>query len=202
MNKILIVSVSLAFLLLSYFLTKYLQLSSSTNPKLFNNENQITLEIPDAPSCKLIEKSKPFITNNIKNQNKCYFNSTELTIPPPEERPAWSYQQLYSYFEAYDFQEDGLYYPKDCEPSSINAIIVCYRDRDQHLRYFLEHTIKTLIRQNSAFKIYLVEPLQNTTFNRAKLFNVGFVEAMKDKGENFYNCVTFHDVDLIQMSKN
>ena len=90
-----------------------------------------------------------------------------------------------------------MYFPKGCKPSSINAIVVCYRDREEHLQYFLEYTIKTLIRQNSAFKIYIVEPPQNTTFNRAKLFNVGFVEAMKDKGDDFFNCVTFHDVALI-----
>lgn len=34
----------------------------------------------------------------------------------------------------------------------------------------------------------------NYTFNRAKLMNVGFREAMKEED---WNCLFFHDVDLI-----
>ena len=57
--------------------------------------------------------------------------------------------------------------------------------------------MQTLIYQKAAFKVYVVEPLAGTIFNRAKLFNVGYKEAIKDKGFGYYNCVTFHDVDLM-----
>lgn len=40
----------------------------------------------------------------------------------------------------------------------------------------------------------LLPQAENYTFNRAKLLNVGFKEAMKDED---WDCVFFHDVDLI-----
>ena len=50
-------------------------------------------------------------------------------------------------------------------------------------------------KQQLDFKIYVVEQSENTTFNRAKLFNVGYDIAKNDPILN-YDCYTFHDVDL------
>lgn len=43
---------------------------------------------------------------------------------------------------------------------------------------------------------YLVFQLGEDTFNRAKLLNVGYTEALKDAE---YDCFIFSDVDLIPM---
>ena len=50
-------------------------------------------------------------------------------------------------------------------------------------------------KQQLDFKIYVIEQSENTTFNRAKLFNVGYDIAKNDPILN-YDCYTFHDVDL------
>ena len=55
-------------------------------------------------------------------------------------------------------------------------------------------TISFSRKQNLHYKIYLVNQTDLNPFNRAMLFNVGFTEAMNDHN---WNCVIFHDVDLI-----
>ena len=70
------------------------------------------------------------------------------------------------------------------------AIIVPFRDRPDHLRIFLNNMHPYLMRQRLHYKIFLVEPHSNLTFNRGMLKNIGFVEAMKDS--NKWNCFMFH----------
>lgn len=53
---------------------------------------------------------------------------------------------------------------------------------------------RLLIKQQLDYAIFIIEQIENQTFNRAKLMNVGFMEALK-----IYNweCFIFHDVDLL-----
>ncbi|CAF0804114.1 unnamed protein product [Brachionus calyciflorus] len=51
-------------------------------------------------------------------------------------------------------------------------------------------------KQQIEYGIYLVEPLQNLTFNRGLLMNIGFIESLKQTNET-WECFIFHDVDLI-----
>uniref|UniRef100_A0A5S6QGK6 FAD-dependent oxidoreductase 2 FAD binding domain-containing protein n=1 Tax=Trichuris muris TaxID=70415 RepID=A0A5S6QGK6_TRIMR len=93
----------------------------------------------------------------------------------------------------------GINVPQGCQPSDHVAIIVPYRDRASHLRIFLSHMHPFLSRQRLHYGIFIVEPGKNETFNRGKLMNVGFMEALK-----FYNwsCFVFHDVDLLPENDN
>jgi hypothetical protein len=96
-----------------------------------------------------------------------------------------------------DLSLGGHFKPPDCRSKDRVAIIVPFRDREEHLRAFLFNLIPTLKRQQIEFNIFIVEQGGSTKdelFNRAMLFNVGFVEANK-RGE--YDCFIFHDVDLI-----
>ncbi|KFP15212.1 Beta-1,4-galactosyltransferase 2, partial [Egretta garzetta] len=54
-----------------------------------------------------------------------------------------------------------------------------------------------LRRQKVAYGIYIINQFGEDTFNRAKLLNVGFLEALKDDEE--YDCFIFSDVDLVPM---
>uniref|UniRef100_A0A493TP49 Beta-1,4-galactosyltransferase n=1 Tax=Anas platyrhynchos platyrhynchos TaxID=8840 RepID=A0A493TP49_ANAPP len=67
-----------------------------------------------------------------------------------------------------DVRQGGKYTPPDCLP-----------------------------RQKVAYGIYIINQYGEDTFNRAKLLNVGFLEALKDDEE--YDCFIFSDVDLIPM---
>ena len=44
------------------------------------------------------------------------------------------------------------------------------------------------------YRLYLIDQGDQQPFNRGKLMNIGFVEAMKDFN---WTCVVFHDVDLL-----
>ena len=84
--------------------------------------------------------------------------------------------------------------PAACRARHRVAIIVPYRDREEHLRVFLHNLHAFLLKQQLDYGIFIVEPIVNQTFNRAKLMNVGFAEANR-----LYNwqCYIFHDVDLL-----
>lgn len=69
------------------------------------------------------------------------------------------------------------------------AIIVPYRDREEHLKLFIPHMNKYL----PDAKIVIVEQVDEKPFNRGKLLNVGYKET-----ESFYYC--FHDVDHLPVS--
>ncbi|XP_052283583.1 beta-1,4-galactosyltransferase 1-like [Dreissena polymorpha] len=77
------------------------------------------------------------------------------------------------------------------------AIVVPYRNREEHLRVFIEEIVPFIQRQNISFHIFIIEQSQKAGFNRAKLFNIGFKES---KSVGNFSCFIFHDVDLIPTS--
>ncbi|XP_065409766.1 beta-1,4-galactosyltransferase 2 isoform X2 [Chrysemys picta bellii] len=96
-----------------------------------------------------------------------------------------------------DVREGGKYVPLDCQPRQKVAILIPFRHREHHLRYWLHYLHPILRRQKVAYGIYIINQYGEDTFNRAKLLNVGFLEALKD--EDDYDCFIFSDVDLVPM---
>ena len=110
----------------------------------------------------------------------------------------------------------GRFKPKKCSARHKVAIIVPYRDREEHLRTFLYHMHSYLPRQQLGtcrlvsrnfsrktiftifffldYGIFVVEQHGSEPFNRAMLMNVGAAEALKSYD---YQCFIFHDVDLL-----
>jgi len=88
----------------------------------------------------------------------------------------------------------GHYIPKECQSEQRLAIIICYRNREQHLKMFLDNIHPFLQKQQLDYTIFVVNQNGNDQFNRALLFNVGYLEAMKLYS---YDCFIFHDVDLL-----
>ncbi|XP_072324997.1 beta-1,4-galactosyltransferase 3 isoform X2 [Scyliorhinus torazame] len=88
----------------------------------------------------------------------------------------------------------GKYKPPDCESSHSTAIIIPHRNREVHLKHLLYYLHPFLQRQQLNYGIYVIHQAGNYTFNRAKLLNVGFKEAMKEAD---WICLFCHDVDLI-----
>nr|XP_056704471.1 beta-1,4-galactosyltransferase 1 [Euleptes europaea] len=95
-----------------------------------------------------------------------------------------------------DLREGGRYTPKDCIALQKVAIIIPFRNRDEHLRYWLYYLHPILQRQQLDYGIYVINQGGEETFNRAKLLNIGFIEALK---EYDYDCFVFSDVDLVPM---
>ncbi|WP_195155531.1 galactosyltransferase-related protein [Candidatus Protochlamydia phocaeensis] len=74
------------------------------------------------------------------------------------------------------------------------ALIIPYRDREEHLQTFLQifpPRLKTLCPQIE-YAIFVIEQKNEKSFNRGKLLNVGF-SLLKDQFDYF----CFHDVDML-----
>ncbi|RZF43751.1 hypothetical protein LSTR_LSTR009174 [Laodelphax striatellus] len=89
-----------------------------------------------------------------------------------------------------------LWQPLQCTPRLMVAILVPLRNRSGHLLTFLRHIHPFLQRQQIGYRIFVIEQSDKGKFNRAKLLNVGFVEAMDASlPTRKFDCVVFHDVD-------
>jgi hypothetical protein len=104
----------------------------------------------------------------------------------------YTYQELEARHS--DIQYGGHWFPIGCPVEQRLAIIVCYRKREQHLKIFLDNIHPFLQQQQLDYTVIIVNQYQPEKFNRAALFNVGFIEALKLYP---FNCFIFHDVDLI-----
>ena len=152
-------------------------------------------------------KFEPKEINEIKtvippSKEKHHYNSALEECPekPPKlvgyldinfNHDAPSAEQLTSRYS--NLKEGGRFTPEECRPVNRVAIVIPYRNRDEHLRYFLEYMHAILQRQQLEYQIFIVNQVGEDPFNRAKLLNVGFMEALKLYD---WQCFVFHDVDL------
>lgn len=159
------------------------------------------------PKIKLSFKFEPKEINEIKNvippsKEKHRYNSALEECPekPPKlvgyldinfNHDAPSSEQLANRYS--NLKEGGRFTPDECRPVNRVAIVIPYRNRDEHLRYFLEYMHAILQRQQLEYQIFIVNQVGEDPFNRAKLLNVGFMEALKLYD---WQCFVFHDVDL------
>ncbi|XP_075719011.1 beta-1,4-galactosyltransferase 1 [Rhinoderma darwinii] len=95
-----------------------------------------------------------------------------------------------------NIMEGGRYKPKNCKALQKVALIIPFRKRDEHLKYWLHYLHPILQRQQLDYGVFVINQDGDATFNRAKLLNIGYMEALK---EYDYNCFVFSDVDLIPM---
>jgi hypothetical protein len=93
-----------------------------------------------------------------------------------------------------DLYPGGHWFPKTCRTEQRLALIICYRNRETHLKLFLDNIHSFLKKQQLDYTIFIVNQHGREQFNRAALFNVGYIEAMKLYS---FNCFIFHDVDLL-----
>ncbi len=67
------------------------------------------------------------------------------------------------------------------------CLVVPYRNREEHMKIFVEKMIKFI--NNINFKILIVHQFDEKPFNRAKLLNIGF-----DYAKNDFDYFCFHDM--------
>ncbi|KAK1787708.1 hypothetical protein P4O66_016199 [Electrophorus voltai] len=89
---------------------------------------------------------------------------------------------------------EGQYKPDDCVARQSVAVLIPHRNREKHLLYLLHHLHPFLQRQQLHYAIYVIHQAGEDKFNRAKLLNIGYLEALKDYS---WECFIFHDVDLV-----
>ncbi|KAG8593976.1 hypothetical protein GDO81_001020 [Engystomops pustulosus] len=88
--------------------------------------------------------------------------------------------------------------PENCIALQKIAIVIPFRNRESHLKIWLHNMHPFLQKQQADYGIYVIEQHGNLPFNRAKLLNIGYKEALK---EYDYNCFIFSDVDIIPMDQ-
>lgn len=93
-------------------------------------------------------------------------------------------------------QKGGRYKPPDCIALQKVAIIIPFRNREVHLKQWLHFLHPILMRQQLDYGVYVIKQDGDGIFNRAKLMNAGYVEALK---EYDYECFVFSDVDLVPL---
>ncbi|XP_063829436.1 beta-1,4-N-acetylgalactosaminyltransferase bre-4-like [Ostrinia nubilalis] len=99
-----------------------------------------------------------------------------------------------------EVQWGGRYAPPNCTARDKVAIIIPFRDRQQHLAIFLNHMHPFLMKQQIDYGIFIVEQAGNSEFNRAKVMNVGFLESQKQRPGG-WECFIFHDIDLLPLDQ-
>lgn len=104
--------------------------------------------------------------------------------------PSW---QFMNHFHR-DLISGGEFVPIECIALQKVAIIIPYKDREEHLRFLLNHLHSILKYQQIHYKIFVVEQSSPKIFNKGSIMNAAFLEINKfDK----FDCIIFHDVDML-----
>ncbi|XP_069694426.1 beta-1,4-N-acetylgalactosaminyltransferase bre-4-like [Periplaneta americana] len=128
----------------------------------------------DKPLCLLIPRE---LENTLQYPNESVTESDIRDLP----------QKL-------NIEEGGTWKPKECISQHQVAIVIPFRNRTTQLQIFLSYMHPFLQKQMLNYRIFVIEQATRGAFNRAKLLNIGYAEALKTFP---YHCFIFHDVDLI-----
>ncbi|XP_032861070.2 beta-1,4-galactosyltransferase 4 [Tyto alba] len=135
--------------------------------------------IANVPTVKSFQDHCPALSPYLRGASKLTFKASLTLDEVQKENPQVA---------------KGRYHPTECSALQHVAILIPHRNREKHLLYLLEHLHPFLQRQQLDYGIYVIHQAGNTKFNRAKLLNVGYLEALKEAN---WDCFIFHDVDLV-----
>ncbi|KAM4701265.1 beta-1,4-galactosyltransferase 4 isoform 1-T3 [Discoglossus pictus] len=135
----------------------------------------VVKEVTNEPDVKICPALSPFLSGVVP----LTFESTVTIDSIKENNPLVA---------------NGRFSPEGCRPQQRIAILIPHRNREKHLLYLLVHLHPFLQRQQQEYGIYIIHQAGDEKFNRAKLLNVGYLEALK---EEKWDCFIFHDVDLV-----
>ena len=176
------------------------KLNSNVTKLILKRLNKTTRETTTIAITKLTAKLKWYekIIKKIKGNTNdlCPLIPPNLGTRVEVDKSDSDYKTIENKLKHLPIKKGGLSSPTECESRYKVAIIVPYRNRETNLKIFIRHMHPFLIKQQLDYGIYLVEPLQNITFNRGLLMNIGFIESLK-LTNNKWDCFIFHDVDLI-----
>jgi len=138
----------------------------------------------------LIYHNKSYFKNN-NNQCPVYSNKLDGVFQVDiYDIPTFNYLKEINP----NLQSGGFYRPNDCIQRDKLAIIIPYRDRLDNLKLLLKYLHAMLQKQLRYYRIFLVEQYGNDIFNKGRIMNIAYNEAMK---LDDFDCFVFHDVDLI-----
>ncbi|WAR07212.1 B4GT2-like protein, partial [Mya arenaria] len=94
----------------------------------------------------------------------------------------------------FPFISNGTWKPASCNPVQHVAVIIPFRNREEHLHILLQSIVPILVKQKVHFHIFVAEQYGNQTFNKGRVMNAAFLEVSKMSD---CDCYIFHDVDMI-----
>ncbi|XP_075053481.1 LOW QUALITY PROTEIN: beta-1,4-galactosyltransferase 4 [Mixophyes fleayi] len=148
------------------------------------------------PSCerKTEDKGQPLVVEETTKEDLkiCPALSPYLKgIVPLSFPPSLTLQDV---SKKYPLVKNGFYHPENCKSQQRVAILIPHETGEKHLLYLLITYTPFLQRQQLEYGIYIIHQAGDETFNRAKLLNIGYLEALKEKK---WDCFILHDVDLV-----
>uniref|UniRef100_A0A6G1SCU9 Beta-1,4-N-acetylgalactosaminyltransferase n=1 Tax=Aceria tosichella TaxID=561515 RepID=A0A6G1SCU9_9ACAR len=93
----------------------------------------------------------------------------------------------------------GQFEPDGCLPKQKVAIIVPYRDKQEHLEKFLLYIHQFLPDQLIDYIVFVIEQADQRAFNRMRLLNIGASKVMEYHPD--ICCFIFHEVDLLPLDQ-
>jgi len=165
-------------------------------PPIGHKLDHIEPIIPSADSPQ-VQQLLPEIDQSVE---ECPYETADLQNDVPID-PTFipTDDQLNEHLSQFDFQSStgGCWTPKDCRPRQRVAIVIPYKNRAEHLQALLYRLHPMLHRQKTAYCIFVAEQEDDGRFNKGAVMNAGFLEVNK---MNQFDCVVFHDVDMLPES--
>jgi len=124
---------------------------------------------------------------------KCPYESVDLA---PQAKPMTSYKPTSADIDEMMRQlgvKNGCYTPVDCVPVEKVAIIIPFKDREDHLVKWLFHMHQLLVRQRRQYCVIVAEPIGSGHFNKGSTMNAAVRESISEG----FDCVILHDVDMM-----
>ncbi|XP_053187831.1 beta-1,4-galactosyltransferase 4 [Scomber japonicus] len=185
-----------------YFVLLLLSLSVLAWIATFSGETVKSLQVSSATTRTLV-KDRDSLRDKVNSPAPDRLKTPPPKVQCPQESPLLQGALKLSFESALKLKDveienkgvtEGEYEPPECTARQSVAILIPHRNRERHLLYLLHHLHPFLQRQQLHYAIYVIQQAGDATFNRAKLLNVGYLEAMKDYS---WECFIFHDVDLV-----
>lgn len=110
------------------------------------------------------------------NRSLCKYIPDNLIGRLNVENKDLSEEQLeFKYSNQFPVRDGGHWRPKSCQPRYKVAIVVPYRDRDLHLRLFLNYMHPFLQKQQIEYRIYIIEEVINFYLKKKILIKINDV---------------------------
>ena len=176
-----------------------LDIQKESSDELSEDEKSLSQDLVYKP---ILEPCSPiFPAPNNKLESVWNFGNPDLSV---YESRLLSKREL----DLNNTKPGGFSTPEGCIPLSKVAVLIPFRgadpnnnktsvgqsDRVKQLKFNIPNMFRFMQEEQLEFQIYVIEQSWTTKFNRAKLLNIGFENAMK---QHNFDCFIIHDVDRV-----
>ena len=200
-------SIAILFLIYKTNLpTKEVPTSLNGEWTIANNSKQIQYSYESFVEATFDQIKKSFVFN----KNLCNQVPDNLLGNFSIERPTANFSSFSLTVNSSDHEgghflphlkQGGSWEPPNCSPRHRVAIIIPYKDRVDNLNTWLFNMHPFLQRQEISYTIFVVEQINDQLFNKGILMNAAFIEIFQNKKRKLFDCLIFHDVDLMPSGK-